>query len=220
MSAVTAADVGANLTLAQAGRGFLGDRNARVLAVAVPVALAARLSLGQWSGSDAAVAAAMLALQPFVEWLIHVFVLHFRPRRLAGRVVDLPVARKHRAHHRDPRDLQLVFIPFPDFLALVVGIPTGFLLLESSLAAALTGVSVGYALLATYEWTHYLIHSNYRPRGRYYRYVRRAHRLHHYKNEQYWFGITVHAADHVLRTFPAKDAVPASPTARTLGLPA
>ncbi|HMC69660.1 MAG TPA: fatty acid hydroxylase family protein, partial [Mycobacteriales bacterium] len=68
----------------------------------------------------------------------------------------------------------------------------------------------------TYEWTHFLIHSTYVPRSRYYRYIWRAHRLHHYKNEKYWFGVTVHLADHVLRTFPQRDAVETSPTARTL----
>jgi hypothetical protein len=30
--------------------------------------------------------------------------------------------------------------------------------------------------------------------------------------------VTMHMADHVLGTFPEKDAVPVSPTARTLGV--
>ena len=72
-------------------------------------------------------------------------------------------------------------------------------------------------MLLTYEWTHHLIHSSYRPRHRYYRSIWRAHRLHHYRNEHYWFGVTVNLADHVLRTFPARDEVPLSPTARSLG---
>jgi sterol desaturase/sphingolipid hydroxylase (fatty acid hydroxylase superfamily) len=73
-------------------------------------------------------------------------------------------------------------------------------------------------MLFAYEWTHYLIHTSYRPKRRFYRYIWRAHRLHHFKNEHYWFGVTVHLADHVLRTFPAKEAVETSPTARTLGV--
>jgi sterol desaturase/sphingolipid hydroxylase (fatty acid hydroxylase superfamily) len=48
--------------------------------------------------------------------------------------------------------------------------------------------------------------------------VWRAHRNHHYRNEHYWFGVTVHLADHLLGTFPEKTAVDASPTARTLGV--
>ena len=46
---------------------------------------------------------------------------------------------------------------------------------------------------------------------------RRAHRLHHFRNERYWFGVTMHLADHVLSTYPGKLDVELSPTARTLG---
>jgi hypothetical protein len=42
--------------------------------------------------------------------------------------------------------------------------------------------------------------------------------LHHYRNEKYWFGVTIHLADHVLRTFPHKEEVPVSATAFTLGV--
>ena len=75
---------------------------------------------------------------------------------------------------------------------------------------------MSFSLLMLYEWTHFLIHSPYRPQSAAYRYVWRAHRLHHFKNENYWFGVTVHLADHVLGTFPEKSAVPTSPTCRTL----
>ena len=75
-------------------------------------------------------------------------------------------------------------------------------------------------MFLAYEWTHYLIHSAYRPRSRLYRGIWRAHRLHHYRNERYWFGVTMHQADRILRTYPDKDAVPLSATARTLGVDA
>ena len=75
-------------------------------------------------------------------------------------------------------------------------------------------------MLLTYEWTHFLIHTAYKPKRRYYRYIWRAHRLHHFKNEHFWMGVTVHLADHVLGTFPQKSEVENSPTARTLGIDA
>ena len=53
-----------------------------------------------------------------------------------------------------------------------------------------------------------------------YRYVWRAHRNHHFRNEHYWFGVTMHLADHVLGTFPERSAVEVSPTVRTLGIEA
>jgi len=66
-----------------------------------------------------------------------------------------------------------------------------------------------------YEWTHYLVHSDYRPRSRAYRAVWRNHRLHHYKNEHYWFTVTTAAtADRVLGTYPDPAEVGTSPTVR------
>jgi hypothetical protein len=46
--------------------------------------------------------------------------------------------------------------------------------------------------------------------------VWRNHRLHHFKNERYWHGITNTVADRVLGTMPVHTEVPRSKTARTL----
>ncbi|MDX2168661.1 MAG: fatty acid hydroxylase family protein, partial [Deltaproteobacteria bacterium] len=45
----------------------------------------------------------------------------------------------------------------------------------------------------------------------------RNHRLHHFKNEHYWFGVTMLSGDRLLRTAPAVKDVETSPTARNLG---
>ena len=74
-----------------------------------------------------------------------------------------------------------------------------------------------YALMFGYEWTHYLVHSDYRPRTRAYRAVWRNHRLHHYKNEHYWFTVTTAGtADRLFGTYPDPESVPTSPTAKNL----
>jgi hypothetical protein len=68
-----------------------------------------------------------------------------------------------------------------------------------------------------YEWTHYLIHSDYKPRTRAYKAVWRNHRLHHYKNEHYWFTVTTTAtADRLFGTYPDPATVETSPTAKDL----
>jgi sterol desaturase/sphingolipid hydroxylase (fatty acid hydroxylase superfamily) len=47
--------------------------------------------------------------------------------------------------------------------------------------------------------------------------VWRNHRLHHYKNEHYWFGVaTPGTADRLLGTFPEQSEVETSPTVRAL----
>jgi sterol desaturase/sphingolipid hydroxylase (fatty acid hydroxylase superfamily) len=87
-----------------------------------------------------------------------------------------------------------------------------------SLRPALTGFATAMAALTVYEWTHFLIHSAYRPKTALYRTVRRTHQLHHFRNEKYWFGILTPVSDVVLNTYPEKGEVPASSTAKTLGV--
>ncbi len=70
---------------------------------------------------------------------------------------------------------------------------------------------------SVYEWTHYLIHSDYKPKTRVYRAIWRNHRQHHYKNEHYWFTVTSSGtADRVLGTYPDPAARATSPTAKNL----
>ena len=68
-----------------------------------------------------------------------------------------------------------------------------------------------------YEWSHYLIHSDYKPKTRFYRAIWRNHRQHHFKNEHYWFTVTSSGtADRVLGTYPDLATVETSPTAKNL----
>jgi len=205
-------------SLRETVRVFLRYPSVRLLVPLVGLTWAARLAVGGWRWTDALPPLVILALEPFTEWAVHVFLLHWRPRQLGGRTIDPLVSRKHRAHHADPRDLALVFIPMP---VLIVSVTVGgvlYALLLPTARLALTTAAAAYTMLFAYEWTHYLIHTAYRPKTRAYRYIWRAHRLHHFRNERYWFGVTMHMADHVLGTFPDKEAVPVSPTARTLGV--
>lgn len=207
----------AGLSLWRAVAVFFTQLSPWLIAVALVGTVAARFAIGGWSWWDLLGPAILLAVQPFTEWTIHVFLLHFRPRTVGRVTVDPLVSRKHRAHHADPKDLGLVFIPLPALAGLIGGLAL-FFSLALPLERGLTTLVAAMAMLGTYEWTHYLIHSNYRPRHRLYRYVWRAHRNHHFRNEHYWFGVTMHMADHVLGTFPEKTAVEVSPTARTLGV--
>ncbi|HEU0132259.1 MAG TPA: sterol desaturase family protein [Mycobacteriales bacterium] len=194
--------------LPEIARGFARRPSARLLGVALAAALAWRLALGRWGVADAVTAGALLLAQPFVEWVVHVAVLHAKPFRVLGRTVD--PGRTHRSHHADPRD--------PDHVVLDArGLAAGLLLAGGPLAAAsvaapacATFLVVAVAGLAAYEWVHYLIHTDHRPRTRLYRAAWRAHRLHHYRNERYWFGVTTPLPDLVLGTYRRRDDVPVS----------
>ncbi|WP_236695427.1 sterol desaturase family protein, partial [Mycolicibacterium chubuense] len=68
-----------------------------------------------------------------------------------------------------------------------------------------------------YEWCHYLVHSDYKPKSAFYRAIWHNHRQHHFKNEHYWFTVTsAGTADRVLGTYPDPGAVATSPTAKNL----
>ena len=79
-----------------------------------------------------------------------------------------------------------------------------------------TELLTAYVLIAFYEWIHFLIHTSYVPRSRWYKRVWRNHRLHHFKNERYWHGITNTISDTVLGTNPDQREIERSPTARAI----
>ncbi|MCA9698431.1 MAG: sterol desaturase family protein, partial [Myxococcales bacterium] len=162
---------------------------------------------------------------PFAEWLIHVHILHHRPRRVLAGVFgqqglrwDYHAARYHRLHHRDPWDLRFVLMPLPAMAVGGLAMGVGAWLLAPSMGVFATTMLLASAAALYYEWIHFLTHTSYHPRGWFYKRQWRFHRLHHYKNERYWMGVTRHLGDMVLGTMPDPDAVESSKTARTLGV--
>jgi len=224
-SSVPSRSPGEHRSLGDCWRSFWGHASPRILAAALVLAAGARVLLGGFSWRDAAVAIGIVVLTPFAEWAIHVYLLHAPPLRLRGRRLELPTAREHREHHLAPAVLDGVLLPAYGvviFLFMMVGtvwglsFPIHALLGGDRVAGAATGLLTSYLILGAYEWTHYLIHSPYRPSGRYFRSIWRNHRLHHYKNERYWFGVTSTVGDRVIGTLPDQRAIPRSKTARTL----
>jgi hypothetical protein len=188
-------------TAGAAVRVFLSHSSPRALLLMLAAALAARIALGGWSAWDALIVAAVLAWWPLNEWLIHVFMLHYRPRMLFGRRIDFHLPRTHRQHHADPWHLPRVFIPrhifpltLPIFLLIV--------LLSPDRGLALSFVAMYLLLGLHYEWCHYLAHIGWCPPLSYYQRRVREHRLHHFRNENYWWGVSMGLADRLLGTAP------------------
>jgi hypothetical protein len=205
-------------TLREAIPVFLNHGSPRILIACLGIALAVRIGAGLWSVWDFAPLAGLLLYWPIQEWGIHVFILHARPKLLFGRTIDFRVPRKHRAHHRDPWRLDLLFIPAHSFLYSIPLLVGAWFAVTPTRSLALTGIAAHFALALHYEWVHYLVHTRVQPRHAYYQRLRNNHRRHHFKNEHYWFGVTMLVGDQLLRTAPAFAAVPTSPTARSLGL--
>jgi len=214
---VTTAPARKGFTLADAVREFGRHPSPWLIGATLAAAVAARVLLGDFRITDALVPLAMLAVFPFFEWAVHVGILHWRPRHIGRVRIDPLLARKHREHHVDPRNTRLVFIPWR---ALLWVLPTAVAV--ALLAFPRPALGCSFLIFLTvlglaYEWCHYLIHSDYRPRSALYRAVWRNHRQHHFKNEHYWFTVTsAGTADRVLGTYPDPTDVATSPTARNL----
>jgi hypothetical protein len=188
-----------------------------MLAATLAGAIIGRVLIGDWRASDAWVPAIMLAAFPVYEWMIHVFILHWRPRRLGPVKIDSLLARKHREHHADPRDLPLIFIPWQTLIPVIASTYAIGIFAFDRYGLGFTYIVVSSAVGVVYEWTHYLVHTDYRPVSKPYRAVWNNHRMHHYKNEHYWFTVTTSGtADRLLHTYPDPAEVPTSRTARTL----
>jgi hypothetical protein len=213
-------------SLSRARREFFRRESPWVIGTGIVVLAVLRAALGDLTWRDGVAAAAMLGIYPFGEWAIHVYLLHAKPIRIRGREIETVAARAHRAHHREPTDLDMVLLYWwqAAFLMLVaVPVTVGLVALIVTLLAGpvplgpmVSGAFAGFCMLFVYEWTHFLIHTSYRPRTRAYKTIWRNHRLHHFKNEHFWHGITNNLSDRVLGTNPDAREVPRSGTARTL----
>lgn len=206
---------------------FLRRRSPQVLVAGLVMALLARLVMTdglRWGPWDGAAVVLVVALAPLFEWFIHLFVLHLPPTRLGPVTVD-PGAG-HRNHHRLPNDLDHALLQpreavvFQVVNGAVAAAVVAVLLRGFGAVSAeplLTGVVAAIAALTHYEWAHFIFHTTYRPRTRYYRRLKRNHRLHHHRNERYWLGITSNAGDRLFRTYASdRSSVPRSSTTRTL----
>jgi len=204
-------------SLGQAARAFVRHPSPWLIGSVLVGGSVARGFVHRYSWTELLVPVALVVLFPVIEWMVHVCVLHWRPRGLGPVAVDSLLARKHRAHHADPRDLPLVFIPWQVELWLLPAHVVVALVVFTDHAAGLSFLVAATALMLGYEWVHYLVHSDYRPRSRPFRAVWRNHRLHHYKNEHYWFTVTsAGTADRLFGTYPDAADVETSPTVKAL----
>jgi hypothetical protein len=197
-------------TLPAAARRFLSHPRPPVLLATVGGLAALRAARGRPTWRDARAAGLCLLAQPFVEHAVHRWMLHSEPTTPLTRACYRYQGWGHAQHHADPTNLDTMFMTPTDVLG--GGMVAATVALAGSPAAATTALCVGLGTLA-YDWSHFLIHSAYQPRSGLFRQVKRNHRLHHFRNERYWLGVTSPVADILLRTSPDRDAVPVSPGA-------
>jgi hypothetical protein len=210
--------------LRDASRAFLAAGSPRVMLTAAGSASLARALLGTFGWHDLAAMTAVIGATGTVEWVIHKYLLHapedsWRTRRLDS-------STSHRQHHEDPTDMRHVMLRATHaarFLVAIAAFTAGWSIPMARLATwpvgptFLTGLAASWWTLTHYEWVHLTVHTRHRFRNRFYARLARNHRLHHYRNENYWLGVTSNSGDRLLGTLPKhKSDVPLSETARSL----
>ena len=202
---------------ASAIRLFATHPSTQLIALAMLAAAGARLWLGHFSWIDAAVAFGVWAYFPVNEWLIHVFILHFKPVKLFGRTIDFYLPVTHRRHHAEPWNLEWIFIPrhvhamvFP-LIALIV------LFAGTWRGPVLSGMTMYLLLGLHYEWSHYLAHIPWCPNISFYKKRVQEHRWHHFRNENYWWGVSMGLGDRIFGTAPTGE-IARSGTTANLGM--
>ncbi len=203
-------------TLGEALRVFFSRPGPRLIAKNAAVAWGVRAFLGPPAPSELAICAGVVLWWPFQEWLAHKYLLHLEPRDLFGKRFDPLFSRKHRKHHANPRDIDLTLLPMHVLRAAMPANVALWALLFGARRQAVTGVAAYATMALVYEWTHFIVHTGVKPKTAYGKRVRKNHRLHHYRNENFWFGFTAPIVDRVLGTDPDPRAAPFSKTARDL----
>ena len=211
-------------TLREVFRTYGSHRSPQVIVTGISVIGVARLWVGGFGWAEPVVIGLTLLLTGLVEWFLHLFLLH-APEDSA-RMAKYGTGTGHREHHLDPSNIGWIMLAPQDafvFLWMLAGwtavwsLPLSVLIGASMLSTYLTALLTAYLTLAHYEWVHLLVHTRHRPKSRYYKRLEANHRLHHYRNEHYWLGVTSNLGDRILRTLPAnKTDVPLSDTARSL----
>lgn len=197
-------------------RQFATYASPRFLVLQLGLALIARPFLGAPTWTDLAIVFAVLVYWPLQEWAAHKTLLHAKPRRVLGLKID--PGWTHRYHHQHPENIGTALLPLRVVLAIAPIHLALWWLITPDLARMATGVAAFTAVTLVYEWIHYLTHTDYRPRSRYYAWIRRNHRMHHFRHEGYWYSFTAPFLDTLFGTGPHPADVLRSHDCRDLGV--
>jgi 4-hydroxysphinganine ceramide fatty acyl 2-hydroxylase len=147
-----------------------------------------------------ALVAVGLLVWTLIEYLLHRFVLHYRPQ---APVLQAVVEKLHLGHHRDPQDEAKITVPVFASLPIAGGLLALFRLISGSwemAALLLVGSIAGYLY---YETVHFWIHCGAR-RGRWQGSQRANHMFHHFRDQHRCFGVTTPLWDLLLGTYRVK----------------
>lgn len=185
-----------------------------VIMIGVSIAFIVFLNMQLFTWIAAIAIIAGIIFYTINEYVTHRFLFHLKPPKNPFLLKMLK--RLHYDHHVYPNDLKLLFLPvwyslpgFTIYLCIIYGITSNIIVTLSF------GIGM-IIMLLVYEWKHYIAHRPIRPLTPYGRWLKKQHILHHYKNENYWFGVSNPVYDFLFKTYKEGKDVETSETARNL----
>lgn len=155
-----------------------------------------------------------MMMYSLAEYLIHRFVFHLKPPKSAFLLKMLK--RLHYDHHAHPNELHLLFLPLWYSVPNIAVAAAIFYVISSSVVMTNAFTAGIMFFLLYYEWKHYIAHRPLQPISPWGCWMKKVHLLHHFKNENYWYGVTSPAYDYLMGTFKNQKDVAQSKTAKNL----
>lgn len=180
----------------------------------VLIALAAVVSYRELTWLNIAVFLIGMAAFMVSEYMTHRFLFHLKTPKNALALKFLK--RLHYDHHTHPNDLKLLFLPVWYSLPNLAVFAVLFFLVTGMLNTTLAFGTGLVCMLLIYEWKHYIAHRPIQPTTKLGRWNKRMHLLHHYKNENYWYGVSTPFVDVLFGTLKDEKTVPTSATVKDL----
>ncbi len=162
------------------------------LLMGLSVAVVLRVAYGGWRPVDGFAVALPIILWPGIEWFAHACTLH-RPW------LGMRLVYNHHIHHQYPQWPETGITPAYVVWGYLCGAEAAW---QWGPPWALTVAITVLGLLVWYEWVHYLIHTDYKVKNKWFIRRKRRHSLHHYYNDRYWYGVTCTGADCIACTDP------------------
>lgn len=148
------------------------------------------------------------------EYITHRFVFHIKaPKNLFALKL---LKRLHYDHHKDPNDLHLMFLPIWYSVPQITALSFIYYMLVNSLVYSIAMATGLMSMLLVYEWKHFVAHQPITPKTKFGKMLKQTHLLHHYKNENYWYGVSNPFVDMLFGTQKDEKEVEKSSTVRNI----
>lgn len=132
-----------------------------------------------------------------MEYCLHRFVFHLDEDLPDKQIAFLLHYLLHGIHHAFPMDRYRLVFPPAAAIPLIMLFNYCFELIFDDFSPAFFGGAIlGYI---GYDMTHYFIH-HITPKDGYYKFLKKYHVLHHYKNPKNGFGVSQHFWDKIFGT--------------------